>query len=391
MSRESYNVPAVIVGAGLNGLGVLRSLAAAGVPSVVVGTHGEEPAMRSRHGRKVVYDDTDGDHALLATLERVAADAVARPVLILTMEESVVSVMTHYAQLATCFRMTLSEPETLAPLLNKDGVRAAAEAAGLAIPRTLRIRGPEEVNRLDDLTPPLIVKPARRDAAYEAVFSKAYRFDTHAPARERVERMLPVLPDVIVQEWIEGTDSDLYFCLQHLPADGAAPTSFVGRKIRSWPPRVGGTASCGPAPEAVEIIESTTAFFRQAGVHGLASMEYKRDPRSGRYVVVEPTVGRTDFQEEVATLNGVNLPLAAYRSACGLTSPLAGCGAARRIWRERMSDMQSAERTPAEETRLIEGARNVDALWRIDDPGPEFARLASRVRVRVKRLLRSDR
>ncbi|ROO33066.1 FAD-dependent oxidoreductase [Salinisphaera orenii] len=391
MSRASHNVPAVIVGAGLNGLGVLRSLAAAGVPSVVVGTHGDEPAMRSRHGRKVFYDAAGGGEALLATLERVAAGAADRPVLILTMEESVVHVMAYYARLATRFRMTLSAPDTLAPLLNKDGVRAAAEAAGLAIPRTLRIQSAADVSGLDALTPPLIVKPARRDAGYEAAFSKAYRFDTHAPARELVERILPVLPDVIVQEWIEGTDSDLYFCLQHLPADGAAPTSFVGRKIRSWPPRVGGTASCGPAPEAVEIIESTTAFFRQAGVHGLASMEYKRDPRSGRYVVVEPTVGRTDFQEEVATLNGVNLPLAAYRSACGLASPPGGGSAAGRIWRERMSDTQSAERTPAEETRTIEGARSVDALWRIDDPGPELARLASRVRVRLKRLLRSDR
>ena len=391
MSRARHNVPAVIVGAGLNGLGVLRSLAAAGVPSVVVGTHGDEPAMRSRHGRKVFYDAAGGGEALLATLERVAAGAADRPVLILTMEESVVHVMTHYARLATRFRMTLSAPDTLAPLLNKDGVRAAAEAAGLAIPRTLRIQSAADVSGLDALTPPLIVKPARRDAAYEAAFSKAYRFDTHAPARELIERILPVLPDVIVQEWIEGTDSDLYFCLQHLPADGAAPTSFVGRKIRSWPPRVGGTASCGPAPEAIEIIESTTAFFRQAGVHGLASMEYKRDPRSGRYVVVEPTVGRTDYQEEVATLNGVNLPLAAYRSARGLAPPPAGGGAARRVWRERMSDTQSAERTPAEETRTIEGARSVDALWRIDDPGPELARLASRVRVRLKRLLRSDR
>ena len=391
MSRARHNVPAVIVGAGLNGLGVLRSLAGAGVPSVVVGTRGDEPAMRSRHGRKVFYDAAGGGEALLATLERVAADAADRPVLILTMEESVVHVMTHYARLATRFRMTLSAPDTLAPLLNKDGVRAAAEAAGVAIPRTLRIQSAADVSGLDALTPPLIVKPARRDAAYEAAFSKAYRFDTHVPARELIERILPVLPDVIVQEWIEGTDSDLYFCLQHLPADGAAPTSFVGRKIRSWPPRVGGTASCGPAPEAIEIIESTTAFFRQAGVHGLASMEYKRDPRSGRYVVVEPTVGRTDYQEEVATLNGVNLPLAAYRSACGLAPPPAGGSAARRVWRERMSDTQSAERTPAEETRTIEGARSVDALWRIDDPGPELARLASRVRVRLKRLLRSDR
>jgi D-aspartate ligase len=43
-------------------------------------------------------------------------------------------------------------------------------------------------------------------------------------------------------------------------------------------------------------------------------MEFKRDTRTGRFFMVEPTVGRTDYQEEVATLNGANISYAAY---CG--------------------------------------------------------------------------
>ena len=50
-------------------------------------------------------------------------------------------------------------------------------------------------------------------------------------------------------------------------------------------------------------------------------MEYKRDVRTGRFVMIEPTVGRSDFQEEVATLNGVNIPNAAYCSAVGQPVP----------------------------------------------------------------------
>ncbi len=45
----------------------------------------------------------------------------------------------------------------------------------------------------------------------------------------------------------------------------------------------------------------------------MGSMEYKRDRRDGRFHMIEPTVARTDFQEEVATLNGMNIPLASYR------------------------------------------------------------------------------
>ena len=48
-------------------------------------------------------------------------------------------------------------------------------------------------------------------------------------------------------------------------------------------------------------------------------MEYKRDRRDEKFYMVEPTVGRTDYQEEIATLNGVNIPAAAYLREIGDT------------------------------------------------------------------------
>lgn len=55
MTIAVYSTPAIIVGAGINGLGVLRSLAHAGVPVVVVDSSPDAPAMRSRYGRKHVF------------------------------------------------------------------------------------------------------------------------------------------------------------------------------------------------------------------------------------------------------------------------------------------------------------------------------------------------
>ena len=55
--------------------------------------------------------------------------------------------------------------------------------------------------------------------------------------------ILPVLPDLMVQEWIKGPDTELYFCLQYRGAGGTV-ASFTGRKLSIWPPDVGTTASC---------------------------------------------------------------------------------------------------------------------------------------------------
>jgi predicted ATP-grasp superfamily ATP-dependent carboligase len=65
---------------------------------------------------------------------------------------------------------------------------------------------------------------------------------------------------------------------------------------------------------------------------GFGGVEYKRDARDGRFLIIEPTVGRTDWQEEVATLAGVNIPLMAYRHELGLESVPAGPVDNRVVW-----------------------------------------------------------
>jgi predicted ATP-grasp superfamily ATP-dependent carboligase len=115
----------------------------------------------------------------------------------------------------------------------------------------------------------------------------------------------------------------------------------------------------------------TTRFFQAAGVVGMASMEYKRDTRSGEFHMVEPTIGRTDYQEEVATLNGVNLPYAAWCSELGLPLPPPAATKRPVVWRVRSEDVQSAA---AQGQRITQGyprdGKVADAVCRWRDPMP---------------------
>jgi len=163
--------------------------------------------------------------------------------------------------------------------------------------------------------------------------------------------------------------------------------AFTGRKIRSWPPEVGGTASCTAAPEAhAELSAVTARFFKDTGVTGIAGMEYKCDARTGELRMVEPTIGRTDYQEEVATLNGVNLPFAAYCSELGLpvTPPVAVQSPA--VWRVSFEDTQSALlQHQAAGSGFPRGNRTIDALWRWNDPMPFLARGLQRIRRKLRK------
>lgn len=396
MSRRGVkavgNVPVVVLGGGFNGLGVVRSLGAAGVRRVYLAdTDLRRAETHSRYAQPLLMADLCGV-LLIEELLRLGKTRFAgqQPVLILTQEQTVRTVAMAQEALRPLFRFLLPPGEVLETLMHKEGFDRVAAQTGLRVPRTVHVRDAAGIDAALALTYPLIVKPAVHDPAYQSRFRKAYRVGEEGEARDLLDRILEMLPDVVVQEWIPGEDSAIYFCLQQLSPTGKAEASFVGRKIRSWPPNVGGTASCTSASEAAELIETTARFFAQAGMRGLASMEYKRHAVTGEYVAIEPTVGRTDYQEEVATLNGVNLPFAYYRSVLGMDGDVhEAIGPDHRlIWRDRQADEQSL----AHPDQLVHGwpaehGEICDALWRRTDPGPWLAAQWQRVARKSEKLL----
>jgi D-aspartate ligase len=381
----NMNRPAVVVGGGLNALGIVRSLGTVGIPVIVVDTDRKSPAMRSRYGRQLICPALEGE-ALVACLLGLAKDLGAPLTLFVTEEKTVVAVSTNRAVLAPHFHLRLPEHERLLQLMHKQGFQELAEAVGAPVPRTVRVQSPADLAQLDTLTFPCVFKPAHKDYGYGARFKKAYKVASAAEVAELYEEIFPVLADMVVQEWIEGTDSEVYFCLQYVGGDGKPVSSFTGRKIRAWPPRIGGTASCTAAWEvADELSEMTARFFAQVGFTGMGSMEYKRDARDGRFYMVEPTVARTDFQEEVASLNGVNIPQAAYRYETGLPQVAPKRRDAPQIWREPMSDRWSFQEGGGAVDQRSRGHTVRDAYWRWHDPRPWLDLMLSRLGAKLGR------
>ena len=386
MSREVINkVPAVVVGGGLNALGIVRSLGLAGIPLIVVDNDPKSPAMRSRFGRKVFCSALEGE-LFVACLLELARGQGARMMLFVTEEKSVIAISEQRAALAPAFFLRLPEHERLMALMHKQGFQQLAESVAAPVPRTVRLQGPADLPLADALTYPCVFKPSKKDYGYGALFKKAYKVHSPAEVAELYARIHPVLADMVVQEWIEGSDADVYFCLQYVGADGQAVSSFAGRKIRAWPPRIGGTASCTAAWEVADELKAmTTTFFKQVGFTGMGSMEYKRDERDGRFYMVEPTVARTDFQEEVAALNGVNIPQAAYLYESGLSQVAPHKVAVPQIWREPMCDRWSFEEGGSVADQRSSSHVVRDAYWRWNDPLPWVDLMTGRVLAKLGR------
>ena len=377
------DTPAVVLGAGVNGLGMARSLAGAGVPVWLLDTDGHCPEMRTRAARGLKIRAMHGE-ALIEDLADLAATQFRdlHPVLFLTQEETVKTVSQYRERLAALYRFSLPSRDIVSALLHKHGFQRLAEQCGAPIPPLLQMRTLADLPALEHLRYPVVVKPGERNTEYGRQFKKAYRIASAAEAAELLHRILPVMPDVVVQEWIEGPDANIYFCLQYFDRQGRPVAAFTGRKIRSWPPQVGGTASCTAARDVHEQLSGMTArFFQAAGVTGMAGMEYKRDARSGEFRMVEPTIGRSDYQQEVATLNGVNLPYAAYCEELALPRPPTAQPKYPVAWRVRSEDERSAAAQRQRAGTGFGGAgRVVDAWWRWTDPLPFLVQSLRRVR-----------
>lgn len=379
---------AVVVGGGLNALGVLRSLACGSIRTVVIDTDKNSPAMRSRFGEKRLVASLEG-RTVIEAINGVAAENEGKIVLLLTEEKTVSTVSDQRKLLAGNILVRFPDKYLLAQLMHKRGFQELAEKLNCPVPKTRNVTCVEDLDNLSDLQYPCIFKPSFKLQEYGEKFKKAYKVNSISEIRDLYSEIAVVQKDMVVQEWIEGDDSDLYFCMQYIGDRGELVASFVGRKLSSWPPLVGGTASCCAEFEYEdELNRLTLDFFRNVEFSGLCSMEYKRDKKRNKFYMVEPTVGRTDFQEEVSTLNGRNIPLAAYCYELGLNRPVSAKPRQNVIWRDKYLEKWAAEETGNEVSRSCKTHRVVDAYWRWRDPVPWLDLMTSKIVAKAKSISR---
>jgi predicted ATP-grasp superfamily ATP-dependent carboligase len=358
---------AIVLGGGTNGLSAVRSLAQAGLsPIIVVDSPGDFAAATRLAQRHVVT--TFNGEPFIDEMVRLQKDLPQEGILICSDDVPLLTLSCYRDCLAPYFKFQLPPHELLSSLTLKESFFQLAQRGGFPVPGTLLLRDYGDVGLLRDLRPPLCVKPNGRSPAYDNSFLKAYRVESHAEARILCERVLDAVGQVIVQEWIEGPNDSIYFSLCYMGQPN--PVAFTGRKGRSWPPQVGVTASCWAAPEVAEELECLTLqFFQNIGVTtGFASMEYKRDQRDGRFLMVEPTVGRTDGQVEISALCGVNLCHIAYCDLAGLPRPPLRLDPTH-VWRDEFKDFISA-RLLGTSCSYPPGSRIHNTFLRWNDPAP---------------------
>ncbi len=383
-AQENPPPAAVLVGLdSLQGVQSARILARRGVPVIALARDRDHYCCRTNVCQEIIYTDTESE-TLIETLVTVGERLPTKAVLFPCEDANVLLVARHRARLEAAYHIMLPATATVETLLDKANFYAYAQQQGLPIPRTWSIDSRSTLEATVAamrfpviLKPPLSAAPAWEHSTYQ----KAFKVQSAAELRTLYEQCRHWSTALLVQEWIEGPESNHYTCNCYFDADGNVLTSFTTQKIRQWPPRTG-QACLGVECDNGAVRAATIALFAQINYRGLAYLEMKQESRTGEYLIIEPNIGRPTGRSATAEAAGVELLYTMYCDALGLPLPAAREQQFTNIkwifWRQ---DFQSAlhywrrgELTLGEWWRSWQG-RKVSALWDWRDPRPFLADL----------------
>ena len=376
-SRRS-DVGAVVIGGDHPGLGIARSLGRRGIPVYLLDDQ-FCISQFSRYAARVVKVDNLLD-------ERKAVDSVLEVgrrfnlrdwVLFPTRDEHVAAFSRHREELAQFFRVTTGEWESVEWAWDKKKTYELAEKLGIPVPRTFNVRSADELSSLYSRLP-LAIKPAIKENFFYATGAKAWRANTvkelhqfygKASAQIRPE-------EILIQEIIPGDGSEQFSYCAFFD-QGKPYSTLTARRARQHPREFGRASSYVVTVDAPAIEELSERFLRSINFHGLVEIEFKRDPRDGKYKLLDVNARTWGFHW-IGSACGVDFPYLAFADQLRLsteqTRAPAGVG-----WLRLLTDVPTAISDFAHGSLSLPGylrslrSARVDAVFSWQDPLPFFA------------------
>ncbi len=381
MRRASFlreagsTAPAVVLQASYAcGLGIIRDLGRHGVPVAAMDPDPEALGFRSRYAAGLVCPDPlDDEEAFLAFLEEFGRSLPQPAVVFPSHDEYIWPLSRHAERLAPSFIVPFSRWAVMQRVHDKRAQLEAAWRTGADTPKTVFVEsGSELAAAADEVRFPAVLKPVD-SLAFKLRFHR-HIIDVDSPAElERVYDKVDDLGLLILQERIPGGEDELWTVGSYLDASSRPRAVFCGRKLRQYP-HSGGSCLAGVGAWDQRLVDTALRLLQELRFHGVSQVEFKRDPRDGRFCLMEINARHWKWHG-LAAASGVNLSLAAYRDVTGEPS-LAPRQTDGVKWIVANKDVPLAileiarrERRAGEYLRSLRGTR-IDGLHSLNDPMP---------------------
>ncbi|MEJ2418064.1 MAG: ATP-grasp domain-containing protein [Exilibacterium sp.] len=300
-------------------LGLVRSLGREGVPVVFVTENPRAHSLASKYIDSSIFVNSfkANPRQVIDKLVAYARDRVHKPVLFPTADPDLELVSEYRDDLSEYYHFTMPSRKIVETFLDKSRFFGFGQEKFFPLPATFTPSPEQSIETIAARVDyPAILKPLNpkawsRGRIQEMVNSKkALVVDSADELVQRFNAIAAYDSSMVVQEYIPGRDDRLYSVHIYMGKNGEPLGSFVGRKIRTYPAYAG--IGCFVISEFNQaLVDISVDILRKSAYLGLALLQFKKDPDSGRFVLLEINA-RTSSWNQLALVCGVNLPYMAY-------------------------------------------------------------------------------
>jgi len=313
--------PAILAGANMvTAMSLIRSLARAGVDVRLLCRPGAVPSY-SRYARRLPADGPGPQADLwLRYLLGPRSDDLRGAVLLACNDDALELLLEHRDVLAEKYRLDVCDPGAQRAMLDKLATYRVAATAGVPTPRFWPAASAQDVEaHRDEYAYPLMLKPLYAHQFKKVLEGKYLMAGDFKELMAAYRLVHEHGVEVVLLEVIPGPDDLLCSYYTYIDASGTPQFHFTKRIIRRYPEREG--FGCYHITDwNPEVRDLGLRLFRQAGLKGVANVEFKRDPRDGRLKLIECNA-RFTAANGLLTASGIDLGAYVYRRLAGLSQP----------------------------------------------------------------------
>lgn len=315
MAKPEALPPCIVLGLETQiALGVVRELGRAGVPVIGIAQSRHALGLHSRYLARHIVIEQPRSEMMLEQIRTLGEEFGEIP--LLTVSEVNLKWLLNNRQHLGKVKAILPQAEALAVVLDKGRTLTVAESVGISVPRTIEPESVEAIEQLaGTLTFPVVLKWKDPNAIGPllsangmSLLKAEYALDS-GQLSAIGKRYQPLGKYPLIQEYCPGTGLGQFFFMH----DGEALRRFQHIRIAEWPPEGGFSSVCESLPltEHAELQEKSIALLRTIGWEGIAMVEYRLDPQTGKAVLMEIN-GRFWGSFPLAVQCGAGFALLAY-------------------------------------------------------------------------------